>query len=227
MPIRINLLAEAHAAEELRRKDPVKRAVLVGVFCAFLVGLWASTLQVKIMAAKGELNTLNARWRKIEKAYQTAVESHQAIGDAEQKLSALKVMSTNRFLWGNALNGLQQTLSGLNDDVRVNHFKGDQLYQIIEELKPRTNGTTIIPGKPATSTERITFTIDAIDASTSAGSKIPKFKDAINSVAYFKENLTRTNGVRLTRQGPPAPPKNGGGPVVNFTMECNFEEKTR
>ena len=97
MPIRINLLAEAHAAEELRRKDPVKRAIYVGVFCVFLVGLWASTLQVKIMAAKGELNTLAARWRNIEKAYQTAVESHQAIGDAEQKLNALRVMSTNRF----------------------------------------------------------------------------------------------------------------------------------
>jgi len=226
MPIRINLLAEAHAAEELRRKDPVKRALYVGVLCVFLVGLWASTLQVKIMAAKGELGTLAARWRKIEKSYQVAVESHHAIGEAEQKLTALRMMSTNRFLWGNALHGLQQTLNGL-EDVRVSHFKGDQVFAITEELKPRTNGVTLIPGKPATATERITLYLDGIDASANVGSKIPKFKESITSVAYFKENLNRTNGVVLTRRGPPAPPRTGGAPVVNFTLECYFPEKTR
>ena len=33
MPIRINLLAEAKAAEELRRHDPVKRVIFVGALC--------------------------------------------------------------------------------------------------------------------------------------------------------------------------------------------------
>ncbi len=225
MPIRINLLAEAHAAEELRRKDPVKRALLAGVFCVVLVGLWASTLQVKIMAAKGELSTLASRWHKIEKEYQTAVDSHHAIGEAEQKLTALSLMSTNRFLWGNALNGLQQTLNGL-EDVRVSHFKADQLYSTGEETKPRTNGVQIISGKPATATERVQLTIDGIDA-TPTGAKINKYKESINSVPYFKENLMRTNGVVLTRRSAPGPPRNGGGLVVNFTLECYFPEKTR
>ncbi len=226
MPIRINLLAEAHAAEELRRKDPVKRALLAGVFCVVLVALWASTLQVKIMAAKGELSTLASRWHKIEKEYQTAVDSHHAIGEAEQKLSALSLMSTNRFLWGNALNGLQQTLNGL-EDVRVSHFKADQVYSMGEETKPRTNGVQIIPGKPATATERVQLTIDGIDASANVGSKINKFKESINSVPYFKENLMRTNGVVLTRRSAPGPPRIGGGLVVNFTLECYFPEKAR
>lgn len=225
MPIRINLLAEAHAAEELRRKDPVKRALFAGVICAFLVGLWASTLQVKIMAAKGELSRLASRWHKIEKEYQAAVDSHHAIGEAEQKLTALSLMSTNRFLWGNTLNGLQQTLNGL-EDVRVSHFKADQVYSTSEESKPRTNGVQIIPGKPATATERVTLTIDGVDA-TPTGAKINKFKESINSVPYFKENLLRTNGVVLTRRSAPGPPRNGGGLVVNFTLECYFPEKTR
>jgi hypothetical protein len=226
MPIRINLLAEAHAAEELRRKDPVKRALYAGVLCVFLVGLWASTLQVKIMARKGELGNLANRWRKIEKEYQAAVDSHRAINDAEQKLTALRVMSTNRFLWGNALNGLQQTLNGL-EDVRVSHFKGDQLYSIGDEVKPRTNGVQIIPGKPATATERITVTLDAVAASPNVDPKINKFKESITAVAYFKDNLNWNNGVVLTRRSAPSPPKSGGGLVVNFTLECNFPEKTR
>ena len=226
MPIRINLLAEAHAAEELRRKDPVKRALYVGAFCAFLVGLYASTLQVKIMASKGELGTLASRWHKIEKDYQAAVDSQRAIGDAEQKLTALQVMSTNRFLWGNALNGLQQTLNGL-EDVRLSHLKGEQIYTIGEEVKPKTNGVQVIPGKPATATENIKFYLDAVAASPNVDPKINKYKEAISSVGYFKENLIKNNGVALTRRSAPAPPKNGGGLVVNFTLECNFPEKTR
>jgi len=226
MPIRINLLAEAHAAEELRRKDPVKRAIYAGVLCVFLVGLWASTLQVKIMAKKGELGTLATRWRKIEKEYQNAVDSHHAIGEAEQKLAALRLMSTNRFLWGNALNGLQQTLNGV-EDVRLSHLKADQLYAMADEVKPRTNGVQLIPGKPATATETIKLTLDAVAASPNEDPKINKFKESIKSVTYFKENLTRNNGVVLTRRSAPSPPRSGGGLVVNFTLECNFPEKTR
>jgi len=37
MPIRINLLAEAKAAEELRRHDPVKRVIFGGALAVALV----------------------------------------------------------------------------------------------------------------------------------------------------------------------------------------------
>ena len=67
-----------------------------------------------LLLAAIALSTLASRWHKIEKEYQVAVDSHHAIGEAEQKLTALSLMSTNRFLWGNALNGLQQTLNGLD-----------------------------------------------------------------------------------------------------------------
>jgi len=37
MPIRINLLAESQALEEMRRRDPVKRAIWVGVLVVSLL----------------------------------------------------------------------------------------------------------------------------------------------------------------------------------------------
>ncbi|MGC3957234.1 MAG: hypothetical protein QM813_04480 [Verrucomicrobiota bacterium] len=52
MPIRLNLLAEAQAAEELRRNDPVKRALWVSVLLIALVLVWASSLQLKLIVAK-------------------------------------------------------------------------------------------------------------------------------------------------------------------------------
>ena len=45
MPIRINLLAEAQAAEELRRKNPVKRGIWIGGFLVLVVILWIAKLQ--------------------------------------------------------------------------------------------------------------------------------------------------------------------------------------
>ena len=50
MPLRINLLAEAQAAEELRRRNPVKRALWIGGFIVALILLWSSTLQVQLMS---------------------------------------------------------------------------------------------------------------------------------------------------------------------------------
>src|SRR5437588_812625 len=60
MPIRINLLSEAQAAEELRRKDPVKRAVLASALLVAGMLCWGSTLQFKIITSKSGLKDLDA-----------------------------------------------------------------------------------------------------------------------------------------------------------------------
>src|SRR6185503_18997333 len=107
MPIRINLLAEAQAQEELRRKDPVKRAFFVASCIVAAVLLWGTTLQVKIMAARSELNSLSTDWKKIEKPYNEAVGYKRQNIEADDKLSALQNYTTNRFLWGTAFNAFQ------------------------------------------------------------------------------------------------------------------------
>ena len=224
MPIRINLLAEAQAAEELRRKDPVKRAMLAGVILVMLVGLWSSTLQLKVMAAKRELTALDTRWRGIEAGYKAAVESRRTTAETDEKLVALDYMSTNRFLWGNALNAMQQTLNGV-EDVVVLHLKADQTYTPNEGTAARTNGTQVVAGRPPTATERILLTIDCMDASGTDGKRIPKFKETIATLPYFKDQLTRTNGVLLTARV--VQPSRSGQPNVNFTLQCYFQEKTR
>jgi hypothetical protein len=226
MPIRINLLAEAQAAEEEKRKDPVKRSAYAAGFLVFLVGLWASTLQLKIIASKSDLNTLETKWKSIEKNYQSAVEAQGQSMDAERRLALLQQMSTNRFLWGNVLNGLQQSLNGL-DDVQVVRFKSEQNYAVGEETKARTNGTTIIPGLIAPATERISMTIDAMDTSAQAGSHVNSFKESIANVAFFKDRLRKTDALQLTSRSAPQNNPNGKSPFVMFSLQCNFQEKTR
>jgi hypothetical protein len=55
MPIKINLLAEAQIAEDLRRSDPVKRAIFIGALLVALALVWSSSLQLEAMIAKSEL----------------------------------------------------------------------------------------------------------------------------------------------------------------------------
>lgn len=223
MPIRINLLAEAQAAEEERRKDPVKRGAIVAAVLISLVICWAAVLQARMLAARSRLNRLETKWKSIEKGYEVAVEAQRKAIEAEQKLGALHQMTTNRFLWGNVLNAFQQTLSGI-EDVHVVRFKSEQVYVLNEGTPNKTNGTIIIPGKPPTATERIKLIIDGRD--TSAGKRYNQFKESFATVPYFKESLEKTNGVRLTQRSAPQFSV-GGLQFVTFSLECNFPEQTR
>jgi hypothetical protein len=225
MPICINLLAEAQAAEEERRKDPVKRGIYVGAFLVSLILLWAATLQFKVMAAKRQLNGLEANWKAIEKSYQAAVEAKRNSMEADSKLSALHQMTTNRFLWGNVLNAFQQTLTTV-DDVQVVRVKTDQTYSLTEATLTRTNGAVVVVGKPATATERIAMTIEAKDTSSPSGRRVNQFKESMANVAFFKDALTKTNGVLLTSRSAPQSDL-AGRQFVMFGMKCSFPEKTR
>lgn len=224
MPIKINLLAEAIAAEEERRRDPVKRGTYVAGLLVLCVVIWAAMLQVKIMSAKSALGSLESRWKLIEKSYQTSVNSQKASIEAENRLAALHDLSTNRFLWGNVLNAFQQTLSSV-EGVQMLKLKTEQTYFITEGTPARTNETKVVPGKPSTSTERISMTVEAMDVS--AGRRVNQFKEGIANVAFFKDNLNKTNGVMLLSRSAPQTGANGNSTFVTFSLKATFPEKTR
>src|SRR5512133_552686 len=66
MPIRINLLAEQQAAEEARRRDPVKRALWVGGGLVALMVVWIVLLQLRLASAKAELNRYESKLQTVE-----------------------------------------------------------------------------------------------------------------------------------------------------------------
>jgi len=171
------------------------------------------------------MKKLEAKWNAIEMDYQKTIESQRGSMDAEARLASLQQMTTNRFLWGNVLNAFQQTLGGI-DDVQVVRFKGDQAYVLTEGTANRTNGTAVIPGKPGTATERISMNVEAMDISSQPGKRVNEFKESIANVPFFKESLTRTNGVLLTSRSAPQVSPNGQT-FVMFSLKCSFPEKTR
>lgn len=226
MPIRLNLLAEAQALEEERRRDPVKRAALVGGMVVLLVGFWCGYLQTRVVFSRSDLNSLQSRWSAIDKRYQVVLENQRKTLEAETRLASLHLLATNRFLWGNVLNAFQQIAAGA-DGIQLARLRVDQVYSTIEGTPARTNDSIVIPGKPSAASERIVITLDGLDTSTPAGNQVVRFKDVIATNSFFHDRLQKTNGLLLTALSAPQMDPVRKSPYVTFTLQCNFPEKVR
>ena len=224
MPIRLNLLAEAQAAEEQRRRDPVKRAIWISALLIALMLGWASSLQLKSLIAKQELGKIAAQMNAATNDYRKVTDGQKKISDINRRLISLHSLSTNRFLTGDLLNALQQAVM---DDVQLSILKVEQNYTFIEASKPKTNGNTVIPGKPATSTERIVLTLEGSDTSVSPGDQVTKYKELLGKQTYFQSVLGQTNQISLKSLSAPQISPETGRALVLFSLEARLPAKTR
>lgn len=224
MPIRINLLAEALAAEDLRRRDPAKRAVFVGALLVALALVWSSSLLLKEMLAKKDLTQVQSEIQTRTNEYNLVQVSTKKIADAQMRLDKLQKLSAARFLQGSLLNALQQATA---PGVQVTRLRVDQTYFYTEGTKSQTNRFGVVAGRPPTATEKVVVTLAAKDSSANPGDQVNKFNDAVAKQAYFQATLDKTNGVRLA--SPPSAPQTGadGKPYVLFTLECRYPDQSR
>jgi hypothetical protein len=140
MPIRINLLAEEQAAEEMRRRDPIKRAIFAGAALTALMLGWIGITQMNVMAARRELADHTARLQKVEDSSKE-VRTHQvAVGDFQNKAKALEKYSRNRFYWGTLLDAVQQLTV---DSVRLMEIKSEQRYSAADPHKFFSTNLTV------------------------------------------------------------------------------------
>ena len=222
MPIRINLLAEAQAVEEMRRKDPVKRAAWIGGFAVFLVLLCAVTLQFKIIVAKSEVSSLQASWKTIENQVKEVNDHRNNARELEQKLSALNQFTTNRMLWAPALNAFQYTPV---DGVQLVRLHTEQTFTVNNETPKASADGKSPPAKAASVTEKTVVVIDGRDYSARPGDQVPRFKQQLASYPYFESALQKTNKIQLTSQT--APQMEYGRSFVGFELKLSFEDKER
>jgi hypothetical protein len=225
MPIRINLLAEAQALEDMRRRDPVKRAILAGVGITVVILAWSSSLQLKSLMARNDLAKIEAQLWARTNEFRTVLESQRKLSEVSHKLTSLQMLATNRLLHGTLLSALQQATV---DDVQLVRFRAEQSFQLTEEVKPKTNSNDqVVPGKPATATERVLLTLEARDSGPTPGDQVNKFKQAVTDCPYFQTSLGKSNEVRLASMSPPTLAGPDGKSFVTFVLECRYPEKTR
>ncbi|MGO8764316.1 MAG: hypothetical protein ACLQSR_04170 [Limisphaerales bacterium] len=216
MPININLLAEAQAAEELRRRDPVKRAVFFGISLAAVFLVFYAAVEAKAMSAKETEEGVEAEMNAQTNAYAKVDAAQKSLNLTRSKVEALLKLQNQRFLQGNLMNALQMaTVNG----VQLTGLALDQSYSL--------QGGDSSSGRPATVTGRIVLRLDARDYSPNPGDQINNFMGVIAKQAYFQQMLNKTNAIELT--SPPSAPQedNNGKNYVTFSLECQFHDKTQ
>jgi hypothetical protein len=225
MPIRLNLLAEAQAAEELRRRDPVKRAMWVATLIVVLMLVWSSSIQLQAILAGSELSHLEAQINSHTTTYKVVLDNQNKTAEIKQKLDALRRLSASRLLTGTLLDALQQTTVS---DVQLRRLRLDQLYTGFEGTRSRTNeNKVVIPGKPPSATEKTLLTLEGIDSSPNPGDQLNRYKDALAANSYLKQVLVQTNAITLKNLGTAQISPLTGKPSLLFTLECRYPDITR
>jgi|ERR1017187_198823 hypothetical protein len=223
MPIHINLLAEAQDAEELRRRDPVKRAIFIGVSLVVVALGWSGVVEVNAFLAKERFIGVQGSINAQTNVYQHVESERKKIATIQTKLAALQKMRDARFLQGSLLDALQHATV---DNVQITRLRVDQAYFLTEGTDAQTNGDRVVAGRPASVKERIIAHLDARDFSANPGDQVNKFKEAIAKQTYFQAMLDKTNGVQLAN--PPSAPQNDAGKLyVMFTLDCRYPEVAR
>ena len=223
MPIRINLLAEALAEEDLRRRDPVKRSIFIGGFLVALSLVWFSSTWLETIIEKNGLNQIEQEIQSKTNDFNQVQVNLKKITDAQKRLDALQLLSNTRFLQGNLLNALQQIYV---PNVQLTRFRLDQTYSTKEGSPPQTNAYGVLPGRPGVATERLNLVLDAKDFSPNPGDQVNRFKSSLASQSFFKSYLDPTNGVKLSNLSPPQSTF-GSKPFVLLTLACRFSDKIR
>lgn len=218
MAIRINLLAEEQAAEELRRKNPVKLAIWVGGFLVVVVVLYVLKLQLDIRFSRNAYASVEQQWKDKTATYAAVTNNMAKIADIDRKLGALDRLSTNRFFWAPVLNALQLTVI---NDIQLIKLTGEQKY-LKEE--PRTFGSgeskKTIPGGIV---EKTTLYIDAKDYNPNA-QNYDKFKDTLSNFDFFVKNLQHGFILDGTLGPPQADPSDLNRQFVVFKLVAHFKD---
>jgi murein L,D-transpeptidase YcbB/YkuD len=209
MPIRINLLAEAQAAAEERRKNPVKRGIWVGSFLVCVVALWIIKLQLDIFYEQKNYSHVEADWKGRMAKYSTVTNEQTRIGEVEGKLAKLQTLTTNRFLWAPVFNALQKTMV---DNVQVTRLKGEQGYQKGDGRRPEE-------------VEKVTLVIEAKDLRPS-DQTYTKYKENLCTFDFFSKRLQRRDGFVMDGTLGPltVDPLDPSRQFVTFTLASHFPE---
>jgi hypothetical protein len=222
MPIRINLLAEAQAAEDSRRRDPVKRFAKVAACFIIMVLVWSSSLQVKILAEKSRLNNQEAAKSKLTNEYSQVLVDKQKLADVQDKLAALHRLAAERFLQSTMLDTLMHATV---DGIQITKLRTEQSFTDVAAVEPKGHEKT---GNPASATEHVKLVLDAKDSSANPGDEqISKFKETLAHTPYFVKEQISINNILLKNLSTPQLDTDSGKPFVLFSLECLYPDKTR
>jgi len=220
--IQLNLLAQELEAVAERRRNPVRRGAYVAASIVVLMLLWVTSLGASFWRLDQQLLVQQESLRRLEKTSGEASRYSRQAGQVEKVLHNLLTVTTNRFLWANALNALQFCVV---DRVEITRLEIERSLTITPGTKTVTNANNRITiGKPDTGLEKVVLRVQAKDYATPPMADL--FIETLASHEYFTANLRPKDSIRLVERSPrQVDPLNPNRTFILFTIECYYNEK--
>ena len=222
MPIRINLLAEHFYLEEQKRRDPVKRAILACVGMVVLAVAYSVSVFLQAKAKEHFLAAKQADFRTLEGKYKQAKASSQLRSETQLKLDMVEQLAVERFLWAPSLNALQACMI---PGIQITKISVDPKSTVVDSIKESTDSRgTKKPGKKGSSSEEVVLNIEGKDFEKAGQENHLKFQRKLADFPFFKTNLV-VDGIRLTKQDPPAIDPETSNVFAIFSFACTFPKR--
>lgn len=217
----LNLIAEDIEARQRRRRDPVRHvAIAACLIIAVLLG-WAGQVKVRLWSVESELKRDKAEREQWERMRREISLAKGRLAEANRTFDAMQTHYTNRFVFGSALNALQQAAM---DDIQLTRLILQETVLNVEAKKAISEKNLSVPRKPGFSTEKVSLTLQA--KNFAGPEEREKFIEKIASVPYFKQHLRKEEPVvlrnHMARQVDPLDPSK----TFNlFTIECMYPDR--
>lgn len=216
MPIRINLLAESQHEADLRRRDPVKRAIMcAGLIVCSVIAYYVS-LVTKQAVKSAQVKSNKEQLAAIQNEANAAQETLSGVKELEKRIHQLNNLATNRVLWGTFLNEMQ-TLTV--PDVVVRQILVSQQYGVNRPPPVRN-----IP-QPASAVQSIVIRIRLRDYGNEAEQKYIQFQTKLLSNPWLKERLREQKPIEIEQFGKRTTSfDDPDRSFVEMVFKCTFKE---
>jgi len=229
MPIRINLLAEVQAAEELRRQDPVKRAIIGAVVLVVLVLGYAGMLVYQGIQKKNDLVARQQVWDGLRPKHEAIKRNDTLKVETDKNVEKVFAYSTNRWFWAPVLNALAQvSTNSFTTNIQVVKLHTEQVFAEAPEIKAGTNAVTkaLIKYRPPGMIEINRIIITAKDFGRDTDANYNRLKIVLAEFPFIKAELEPGGSVKVLdwTRGAVDPMQPGSKGYMNFVLQCQFGE---
>jgi type IV pilus assembly protein PilM len=218
----IDLLAEQREQAEIRSRDPMKRGYAIAAALVALVLIWYGSILVRDGKFEKSIQKQTNELSSLQKSFSEIDAKATAAAGIDRTLRGLDELSSNRFLWADALNAFQYTVV---DNFQMIRLQIDQEISQIKAVPSVTNvNKVVVKGRPAQTLQQTIFKIQA--KSFAKPSAAESLMDQIAASPWFKANLRAEDPIRLKEsQAPMVDPTDPNKMTILFTVECYAEQK--
>jgi type IV pilus assembly protein PilM len=224
--IQLNLLAEDQELADLRRRDPVRRAILLTSVLLAGIGLWAAWLGWQIWEAQREVQRVDRRMTLLQNTASEPMRDAQRASELERRWEALSQHEAQRFLVAPILGMLQHVIV---DKIQFHRLVLEQRLQRVEPPRVtarerRAAGDGPLPKPPPVETrEQLVMRIQGKNFGNYMDRN--RLSQALLNHEVLRGLLRTNQPIRLVETMQHLDPVDTSRGFELFTIECVFAER--